>query len=170
MANPTMSELMHAVREALPKVSASQARKLIKDNNIRSFGKIEAATSPLKEAGQEELNAQLGEPNEEEFPEMTTKTASKTSRKSAAGGKAHTKQRTVAKRGSSPRRQAATVEAGPRGFRFGEVWNQSIKDGAGPAFRPANINKLKAHADELGITYDRNDDAAAIAKKIARKL
>lgn len=170
MANPTMSQLLQAVRNAVPKISAAQARKLLKDNNIRSEGKIEAATADYKGMTKEQLAEKLGEAGDEEFPEVTGNSGNGKAKRGAAKKTAGAK-RAVAKRGGGERRKAEAVTAGPRGFRFGEVWNTSVKNGEGVAFSAANINKLYAHADSLGIAYDkRHDDAASIAKKIARKL
>lgn len=164
MARATMSDLMAAVKAVVSKVSASQAKAFVKANNLTSVEKVTEAAASLKGHTKEQLAAELGEDDGSEFPAST------------AGGskgksKAHATKR-VARKGSEPRRRvAAMVEAGPRGFRFGDRWNQSVIDGTAPALAPANRNKLLAQADELGLTYDkRSVDTADLAKKMARKL
>jgi hypothetical protein len=150
MANATIAELIAAVRGAVTKISDAQARKMIKDNNIRSVSKAEAVAAEYHGKTKDELEAAFG-PAGEDKPAPAAKK--------------------VARKGASTRRTATVVTAGPRGFRFGEVWNDSVKAGEGVAMAPANINKLYAHADSLGISYDkRSVDAAALAKQIARKL
>lgn len=163
MARATMSDLMAAVKSTLSKISANQARALIKANNATSVEKATEAAAQYKGSTKEQLAAEFGEDDGSEFPAATN---GKRTTKTAKGAKR------VARKGSEGRRRvAAVVEAGPRGFRFGETWNQSVIDGTAPALAPANRNKLFAHADELGIQYDkRSDDPAAIAKKMARKL
>jgi hypothetical protein len=161
----TVSELIEQVRAAVPKLAHNQARALIKANNIRSEGKIAEAVEQYKGMTKEQLATELGEAEADPEPVASKRPARK------AGSKTSTTAKKIAKRGGGERRQRALVEAGPRGFRFGEVWNNSVKEGSGVALHPANANKLYAHADSLGIAYNkREDDAASIAKKIARKL
>ena len=164
MARATMSDLLAAVKAVVSKISASQAKAFVKANNLTSVEKVTEEAASLKGYTKEQLAAEFGEDDGSEFPASTS--ASKNGK-----SKAHATKR-VARKGTEPRRRvAAMVEAGPRGFRFGDTWNQSVKDGTAPALAPANINKLLAHADELGVHYDKRSlDAADLAKKIARKL
>ena len=150
MANATISQLIAAVKAVLPKIASNQARALIKAENARSVSKAEEVAAQYKGQTKEQLAEAFGEAEAEtEAP----------------------KGRTIKAKGQRARRTATVVTAGPRGFRFGEVWNASVKAGEGVALAPANINKLYAHADSLGIAYDkRSDDAAKIAKAIGRKL
>lgn len=160
--SPTVSQLIAAVLIALPKLAPNQARAFIKANNVRSLTKIETVSAEYKGMTKEELATQFGEASDEAFVEVKGSKAKVT--KKAAGAKK------VARQGREPRKTAAVVSEGPRGFRFGDVWNQSIKDGAGVAFMNANRNKLLKHAESLGITFDKKDESADIAKRIARKL
>lgn len=82
---------------------------------------------------------------------------------------------TPAKKAKEPKAKAPArirseriIEAGPRGFRFGEVWNMSVKAGTGVALNPSNINKLKAHAATLGLST--KGDAAAMAAAVAAAM
>lgn len=165
MARATMSDLMAAVKAAVSKISASQAKAFIKANNLTNVEKVTEAAASLKGHTKEQLAAEYGEDDGTEFPASTSNGGAK------GKSKAHATKRVARKGTESRRRVAATVEAGPRGFRFGDRWNQSVIDGTAPALAPANRNKLFAHADELGVQYDkRSVDAADLAKKMARKL
>jgi hypothetical protein len=72
---------------------------------------------------------------------------------------------------SAPRRirSERVIEAGPRGFRFGKVWNDSVKAGSGIAVHPTYLAKLKAHAKAVGVS-SAGSDAAAIAAEVAKHL
>lgn len=167
MSRATMSDLMQAVKAALPKISAAQARNLIKANNTTSTAKIEEVAAGYKGKSKEELAAEFGEAGDEEFPQAQ---GNKRGAAKKAGGKKNGAAKKVARSGARERRSATVVTAGPRGFRYGERWIQSVIDGTAPATANANINKLYAHADELGVQYDkRSDDAAAICKRMASK-
>lgn len=68
-------------------------------------------------------------------------------------------------------RKAAKVrEAGPRGFKFGAVWTESVKAGVGVALKPANMPKLEAMAMELKVTVKDGADQAELAAAIAQAL
>lgn len=164
MARATMSDLLAAVKAVVSKISASQAKAFIKANNLTTVDKATEEAATLKGHTKEQLAAEFGEDDGTEFPASTTATKNGKS-------KAHATKRVARKGTESRRRVAAMVEAGPRGFRFGDRWNQSVIDGTAPALAPANRNKLFAHADELGVQYDkRSVDTADLAKKMARKL
>ena len=63
-------------------------------------------------------------------------------------------------------RSERVIEAGPRGFRFtSKAWLDSVKQAAGIAVHPSNINKLKAHAKALHVS-SAGTDMAAICKLI----
>jgi hypothetical protein len=73
----------------------------------------------------------------------TTKTARKSTRKTAA-------KRVSPNKGVI--RSERVIEAGPRGFRFGETWNTAVKSQSGIAIHPTYFLKLKAQAKELGVS------------------
>lgn len=161
MARATMSDLMAAVKAVVSKISASQAKAFIKANNLTSVEKATEEAASIKGHTKDQLVAEFGEDDGTEFPAST----------SGGKSKAHATKRVARKGTESRRRVAAVVEAGPRGFRFGDRWNQSVIEGTAPALAPANINKLLAQADELGVHYDKRSlDTTDLAKKMARKL
>lgn len=151
MANATVSELIAAVQAIVPKLASNQARKLIKDNNIRSLSKANEVAANYKGKTKDELAATFGDAEPDEA-------------KPAAAAKK------VGRKGTGTRRTAQVVVEGARGFRFGDVWNASVIEGSGVAYNPANINKLHKHAESLSINFDKTDTAEAIGKKIAKKL
>lgn len=61
-------------------------------------------------------------------------------------------------------------EKGPRGFKFGPVWLQSIRDGAGVALKPANLPKLRETAQAYGVTLTKDLNQAEMAAAIARAI
>lgn len=64
-------------------------------------------------------------------------------------------------------RTVRTVTPGPRGFRFGDKWMDSVRSATGIAVHPTHFNKLKAQASALGIPAD-GVDAVSLAKAIAK--
>lgn len=58
----------------------------------------------------------------------------------------------AAKKTRKTRGTAAIVEPGPRGFRFGSTYVQSIIDGAGIAAKDSNKKKLIAFAETVGVS------------------
>lgn len=63
-------------------------------------------------------------------------------------------------------RTVRTVTPGPRGFRFGDKWMDSVRSATGIAVHPTHFNKLKAQASALGISAD-GVDAVSLAKAIS---
>lgn len=61
-------------------------------------------------------------------------------------------------------------EKGPRGFRFGPVWLQSIRDGVGVALKPANLPKLRETAQVYGVTLTEDLSQAEMAAAIAKVI
>lgn len=57
----------------------------------------------------------------------------------------------MAKATNTKAKVATPVQAGPRGFRFGATFIQSVIDGVGVATKPANINKVLAFAKALDV-------------------
>ena len=78
---------------------------------------------------------------------------------------------TAAGLGRTPRyRSERVIEQGKRGFNFtSPVWQDSIRTQTGIAVHPSNVNKLKQHAKEAGVSSAGND-RVAIAKAIAATL
>lgn len=61
-------------------------------------------------------------------------------------------------------------EKGPRGFKFGEVWLQSIRDGAGVALKAANLPKLRETATAYNVTLTKDLNQAEMAAAIAKAI
>ena len=61
-------------------------------------------------------------------------------------------------------------EKGPRGFKFGPVWLQSIRDGAGVALKPANLPKLRETAQAYSVTLTKDLNQAEMAAAIAKVI
>ena len=61
-------------------------------------------------------------------------------------------------------------EKGPRGFKFGPVWLQSIRAGVGVALKPANLPKLRETAQAYGVTLTEDLNQVEIAAAIARVI
>lgn len=66
-------------------------------------------------------------------------------------------------------RSERRIEAGPRGFRFGEKWIESVKSGTGVAVHPTYLAKLKAHAKAVGVS-SAGKDPVALAALVASAL
>ena len=62
----------------------------------------------------------------------------------------------------------ATREKGPRGFKFGPKWMQSIMTGKGIALQAQNLPKLKDTATYKGISITDDLTQAEIAAMIAK--
>ena len=163
---PTVSEIVAAVRAILPDLAENQARALVKANNIRSISKAETVANTYAGKTAEDFAKEFGEalPDSPAAAAPTKKPAAK----KAAGTKVAKTNEPKAPR--EPRRQATAVVEGPRGFRFGEVWNNSVKSQTGVAMLVANRAKLLKQAAEHNISYGADDSAEEIAKKIAKKL
>lgn len=164
--NATVSEIVAAIRAALPIIAENQARAMIKANNIRSITKAEAVAGTYAGKTAEDFAKEFGEATPD-APDAVANTK-KPAAKKAAGAKTATAKEPKAPR--EPRRQATAVTEGPRGFRFGEVWNNSVKSQTGVAMLVANRAKLLKQAAEHNITHGADDSAEDIAKKIAKKL
>jgi hypothetical protein len=175
----TMGQLIAAVVAALPKFSEAQAYRAIKAENLRSQKRIDefangdgteenkGATHMTKEAIAEkygEVEAAEGEKIPAADAGGSKKARTKSSSKKAASGKATAKSE---KKPRAPRGEVKVVEAGPRGFRFGRKWNESVQAGEGIACHPAHINKLKAHAEAVGYKGSLDVDAAKLCAAIA---
>jgi hypothetical protein len=68
------------------------------------------------------------------------------------------------------RKATAVREKGPRGFKFGPVWMQSIRDGKGVALKPQNMPKLLDTAAFMGVNVRNDQPQAEIAMAIAKVI
>lgn len=171
----TVSDLTALAQTALPLLATNQAKAMLKAENIRSATKLQTVCATLVSLTAEQLAEKFGAPSTEAAPAAPaakTKPAKEAATKEAAAPKekAEKKEKKVMRQGAAPRKTASVVTAGPRGFRFGDVWNQSVMTGTGVAVAPSNINKLHAQAESLKVHFDPTDEPTAIAKKIAKKL
>lgn len=66
-------------------------------------------------------------------------------------------------------RSTRVIEAGPRGFRFSKAWTKAVKQCAGIAVHPVYLQKLKAHAKEVGVSA-AGKDPVAICQRVAAAL
>lgn len=163
--NATVAEIAAALQAAVPNLAYNQARAMIKANNIRSLTKATTVGAQFASKTAEELAKEFGEATADAAPAATApKAKAKAAPKAKAAGAA--KEKTP----RAPRKAATVVQAGPRGFRFGEVWTQSVKDGAGVAMLMQNRPKLNAHAETLGITGAGELSTEDLVKKMAKKL
>jgi hypothetical protein len=167
-----MSQLIAALMTAMPALSNYQAYAAVKAENLRSQKRIDEFAETNKELTAEQIVEKFGATDQSETVKLPTsngtsaskssgkKTATKTAK---ASSKAEKKGRTPRK----PRGEVRIVEAGPRGFRFGRKWNESIQAGEGVALHPNHINKLRAHAEAVGYKGNLDVDAAKLAAAIA---
>jgi hypothetical protein len=167
-----MGQLIAALTAALPSFSAHQAYSAVKAENLRSQKRITEFAEQNKELTAEQITEKYGPVTDDsvKLPASTNGstagTAKKSSKKvktSAASGKTEKKGRSARK----PRGEPRIVEAGPRGFRFGRKWNESIQAGEGVALHPNHINKLKAHAEAVGYKGSLDAEPAKLAAAIA---
>ena len=195
--NPTIAERIAAVTAVVPAITVDQARKMIRDNNIRSLTKASLVAVDYAGKDAEELAKVFGEVAE--VPKETEKLAYTVDHSASNNGitamlakedkepslsvndpslaeqpeakkNAETyppAAKKIAAKGPTPRKTAVVVTPGPRGFRFGDVWNNSVKSGTGVAILPANRYKLLKHAESLGIHADNETDVKVLAKQIA---
>lgn len=68
------------------------------------------------------------------------------------------------------KREVKVHEAGPRGFIFGPVWVQSVRDGKGVALKPQNLPKLRLHAQKVGAEVTEDLSQAEIAALVAKAM
>ena len=70
------------------------------------------------------------------------------------------------------KRSVTVHEKGPRGFKFGPVWMESIRTGKGVALKPQNMPKLMETAQHFSVDLtpdlDQREIAAAIAQTISK--
>lgn len=182
-AQPTVGTLAAKAIELNANLTQGMARLLIRTENIRSLSKLEAKITELAEKTPDELKAMLpvseeDEAKAKEAAKTTSKpAAAKTAAKTAPESKG-TKTKTSAKgdgtqeRKGREKKATTIVNEGPRGFRFGAVWNNSVLSQTGIAILPAHRNKLLKQAESLGLggKFTAEDDGVKIAKAIAPKL
>lgn len=174
---PTVADLAHKAMQLNDLLNNETARSFIRMHNIRSNSKLEAMlTEHLAGKTAEEIaeicKAPEGAPrkaNAEVTKVVKEKPAPKAKVEKTAGeGKT---ERKFANKGKEPR-EVKIVQAGPRGFRFGEVWNNSVRNHEGVAMLESNRPKLIAQATELGVAQSVIDsnDPVKIAKSLTLKL
>ena len=112
---------------------------------------------------------------ETEMAATATSSKSKAKTKRTASGaprKAAATKRHAERKGRAVRTIADAVPKGPRGFRIGPRWIESVVAGEGIAVSPVNFNKLLSHAEQMGVKVTSEDPkvvAAAIARKIEKQ-
>ena len=68
------------------------------------------------------------------------------------------------------RKAGAVHNKGPRGFKYGPVWLQSIKSGKGVALKPANLPKLNETATSYNVSITADLTQAEIAALVAKAI
>lgn len=174
-----MSQLIAAVIAAVPQMSNYQAYKAIKTENLRSQKRIDEFAETVKELSAEQIVEKYGNADQSaEGVKLPTENGNgagkaKAAKKSGGGEKKTTTKKASGKTPSGekkarkPRGEVRIVEAGPRGFRFGRKWNESVQAGEGIAVHPNHINKLKAHAEAVGYRGSLDVEPAKLAAAIA---
>lgn len=149
-----MGQLIAALVLAMPALSQHQAYAAIKAENLRSQKRITEFAEANKELTPEQIVEKFGPVTDDgvKLPASTGQTtdAKKTGGKKTKTAKASGKHERKGNTPRKPRGEPRIVEAGPRGFRFGRKWNESVQAGQGIALHPNHINKLKAHAEAVG--------------------
>lgn len=192
--NPTVSELIEVAQKSAPAMTDATARIFLKAGNIRSFKKLETLAAPMAEMSAEEIDAEVekmateagvetpAEVAQEEVQEEVNNDSQPTTHSEvttvATGNKAKraapktTDRKDGAKREGRgrARRAASVVKEGPRGFRFGDIWNQSVMEQAGIAVAPTNFNKLMKQAEILGVKPKADATPEVLAGQVARML
>lgn len=172
MSNITVAQLASHAITTIAGLTDPQARGFIRANNIRSMGKLNTMLETLKGKSGEELESLCAAPAASTAaPASPAKKAAKKAG-GAASKKADGEGKPKFEKKGRTARTTKVVEAGPRGFRFGEVWNNSVKAGEGIAILESNRPKLIAQATELGVAQSVIDsnDPAKLCKSIAHKL
>jgi len=150
------------------KLNSDMARQFIRNNNIRSNTKLETLLNELLAGKSAEEVQEICKPAEGASTKPTPKKAEPTQK---ADKKADGEGKKFERKGKEPR-EVKVVVAGPRGFRFGEVWNNSVRNAEGVAMLEANRPKLIAQATELGVAASviESNDPVKIAKSLTLKL
>lgn len=154
----TIAQLVAAAAQVAPNKDELELRNLIKTHNLRTLPKLQRVIGEIVAAEAAEVEKLAA--------------AAKLVEQQAAVVEAATAAGLKAKRGRKAKNPAdvKVVEAGPRGFRFGEVWNASVKSGAGVALHPANFNKLVAQAKAAGFEVAEVAFSAETAKNLAAQI
>lgn len=171
MTTVTVAAMASHATATIPGLTDAMARAFIRANNIRSMGKLNGSLESLKGKSTEELEA-LTAADTQSASTSASSPAKKAAKKANASAKgAGGEKPKFAKQGRT-KRETKVVQPGPRGFRFGDKWNESVQAGEGIAMLESNRPKLLAQATELGVTQSIIDsnDPAKIAKSISHKL
>lgn len=150
MANPKRAELISRAR-SLGVPSDDVARRLINDNNVASFKKLEQVVTKYKA----KTVKSGGRIRQESIDPSTVKSiVAKTS-----SIKTH------------KRRGKSITLPGPRGFRLGPTWMKSIAECRGAALKTANLPKLLATAKVKGINVPAGEiSQRELVQKLAQRL
>lgn len=173
---PTVAALATRATSLVSGLTEELAKVFIRNNNIRSNTKLDTMVKEqLAGKTEDELKticapvaAQRAEVAAKKKP-AAKKAAAKPAAKKTAAGKDKPK---FEKQGRAPRKTASPVTEGPRGFRFGPTWCESVKAGEGIALLEVHRNKLLKHAETMGVPQSVIDtgDATKIAKSLAAKI
>jgi len=155
------------------KLNSDMARQFIRNNNIRSMSKLETLLNEqLKDKTAEEIaeickpvEGASTKPSPKAAPAKKQEVAPKASKKADGEGKK------FERKGKEPREVKVVME-GARGFRFGEVWCNSVRNAEGVAMLESNRPKLIKHAQTLGVAASviESNDPVKIAKSLTLKL
>ena len=141
--NFTIAELVAAALVIVPTMTAEAAKDLINKNKAKSMVKIEALFTPI--AAEIKTAAEAEAAKVAETPAVAVEKVKKPGRI----------------------RSTRTIEAGPRGFRFGGKWMESVAAGTGIAVHPTFFAKLKAHAASVNVEVAEGVTPVELAALIA---
>ena len=157
----TIAQLVSAAAQIAVNKDEIELREIIKTYNLRTLPKLQRVFGEIL-AAEAEKNAEAV--RLEEAAALAALETKVVAAATAAGLKA--------KRGRKAKNPAdvKVVEAGPRGFRFGTVWNDAVKSATGVAIHPANFNKLVAQAKTAGVEVQDATFSTELAKTLAAQI
>jgi hypothetical protein len=176
---PTVADLAHKAMQINDLLNNETARSFIRMHNIRSNSKLEtllaehltgktaeeiAEICKAPEGAPRKPNAKVAEVAKEKPAPKQKPAAKNTDGKKPAEKK-------FERKGKEPR-EVKIVTEGTRGFRFGEVWCNSVRNAEGVAMLESNRPKLIKHAQTLGVAASviESNDPVKIAKSLTLKL
>jgi len=161
----TIAQLIAAAAQIAPTKDEIELREIVKTNNLRTLPKLQRVIGEILVAEAAAAEAAANEAARLEEAAALAALENKVVAAATAAG-------LVGKRGRKPKNPAdvKAVEAGPRGFRFGEVWNTAVKNATGVAVHPANFNKLVAQAKAAGLVVEDVTFSTELAKSLATQI
>ena len=150
--NPTIAQLVSTALTVATNMTADAAKAEINANKLRSYSKVTAHFANLVAKA---IVADAAEKATQAIVDLdAAKKVDDVAPKAKRIGRI---------------RSTRTISAGPRGFTFGNKWNDSVKAQAGIAVHPTYLAKLQAQAESFGIPA-ADFDQVTLAKAVATVL